>query len=154
MKFTCVIFDLDGTLVDTLDDIAYSMNRALQACGFPPVGRDAYLAKVGWGIKHLAALALPPDAGKNERTVETVAARSVKFYAEDPLIYSKPYPGIQELLAELRRRRVKTAVLTNKPDPVAQLVIKGIFPLIPSTPFTGIFPSGPASPILLPYGIS
>jgi phosphoglycolate phosphatase len=128
MKFTCVIFDLDGTLVDTLDDIALSMNRALQSCGFPPISRDAYLAKVGWGIKRLASLALPPDAGADEKIAETVAARAVKFYAEEPLVYSKPYPGIQELLAELRRRRVKTAVLTNKPDPVAQLVIKGIFP--------------------------
>lgn len=146
MKFTCVIFDLDGTLVDTLDDIAHSMNRALEACGFPPVSRDAYLAKVGWGIKRLASLALPPEAGKDEKTVETVAARAVRFYAEEPLVYSKPYPGIQELLAELRRRRVKTAVLTNKPDPVAQLVIKGVFPPRSFDAVQGDTPSRPRKP--------
>jgi phosphoglycolate phosphatase len=128
MKFTCVIFDLDGTLVDTLDDIARSMNRALEANGFPPVRREAYAAMVGWGIRRLASLALPPDAGKDEKTAETVAACAVRFYAEEPLVYSRPYPGIPELLSELRRRRVKTAVLTNKPDPVARLVIEGLFP--------------------------
>ncbi|MDR0387841.1 MAG: HAD family hydrolase [Treponema sp.] len=128
MKFTCVIFDLDGTLVDTLDDIARSMNRALEVRGFPPVGREAYTAMVGWGIKRLASLALPPEAGKDEKTVETVAADAVRFYAEEPLVYSRPYAGIQELVPELRRRRVKTAVLTNKPDPVARLVIAGLFP--------------------------
>jgi phosphoglycolate phosphatase len=128
MKFTCVIFDLDGTLVDTLDDIARSMNRALEAHGFPPAGREAYPAMVGWGIKRLAALALPPEAGKDEKTVDAVAADAVRFYAEEPLVHSRPYPGIQELVTELRRRRVKTAVLTNKPDPIAQLVIAGLFP--------------------------
>jgi phosphoglycolate phosphatase len=128
MKFTCVIFDLDGTLVDTLDDIACSMNRALEVHGFPPVRREAYPAMVGWGIKRLASLALPPEAGKNEKTVETVAADAVRFYAEEPLVYSRPYPGILELMTELRRRRVKAAVLTNKPDPIARLVITGLFP--------------------------
>jgi phosphoglycolate phosphatase len=125
MQFTCVIFDLDGTLVDTLGDIARSMNRALEAHGFPPVKQEAYADMVGWGIKHLAFLAL---GGKDEKAAETVAAAAARFYAEEPLVYARPYPGIPELVAELRRRRVKTAVLTNKPDPVAQLVIGGLFP--------------------------
>ncbi|MDR2742387.1 MAG: HAD family hydrolase [Treponema sp.] len=128
MKFTCVIFDLDGTLVDTLDDIARSMNRALEANGFPSADREAYASMVGWGIKRLASLALPPEAGRDEKTVEAVAACAVRFYAEEPLVHSRPYPGVPELLGELKRRRVKTAVLTNKPDPVARLVIGGLFP--------------------------
>jgi phosphoglycolate phosphatase len=128
MKFTCVIFDLDGTLVNTLGDIALSMNQALEACGFSPLRQEAYAAMVGWGIKRLASLALPPEAGQDERIVETLAACAVKFYNKDPLVYSKPYPDIPELLGELKRRRIKTAVLTNKPDPIAQLVIKGLFP--------------------------
>ncbi|MDR3131123.1 MAG: HAD family hydrolase [Treponema sp.] len=128
MKFTCVIFDLDGTLADTLDDIAFSMNRALEANGFPPLRREACAAMTGWGIKRLASLALPPDAARDEKTVETVAGCAARFYEEAPLVYSRPYPGIQELLLELKRRRVKTAVLTNKPDPAARLVVEGLFP--------------------------
>jgi phosphoglycolate phosphatase len=146
MKFTCVIFDLDGTLVDTLDDIALSMNRALEACGFPPVSREAYISMVGWGIKRLASLALPPEAGRDEKTVETLAALAVRFYAQDPLVYSRPYPGIPELLEELRRRRIKTAVLTNKPDPVARLVIKGLFPPNSFDAVLGDMPGRPRKP--------
>jgi phosphoglycolate phosphatase len=59
--------------------------------------------------------------------VEVIAADASRFYAERPLFYSKPYPGIPELLAELRGKKIKTAVLTNKPDPVARLVIEGLF---------------------------
>ncbi|MDR1948612.1 MAG: HAD family hydrolase [Spirochaetaceae bacterium] len=127
MKFNCVIFDLDGTLVDTLADIAESMNRALESGGFPPVPRGEYAAMVGWGIKRLALLALPPET-RDEETAEAIAARAARFYGENPLVHSRPYPGIPQLAAELKRLKVRTAVLTNKPDPVAQLVIGGLFP--------------------------
>jgi phosphoglycolate phosphatase len=145
MKFTCVIFDLDGTLVDTLDDIAGGMNRALEHHGFPPAAREAYRDMVGWGIKRLAFLALPPDK-RDEKTVETVAADAVRFYAEAPLVHSRPYPGILELTAELRRRHVKTAVLTNKPDPVAQMVIGGLFPPLTFDLVLGDSPGRPRKP--------
>jgi phosphoglycolate phosphatase len=127
MKFKCVIFDLDGTLVDTLGDIAFSMNRALESRGFPPVPREEYAGMVGWGIKRLAFLAMPP-AVRDEKTAESLAGLAAEFYEKNPLVHSQPYPGIPELIADLKRLKVKTAVLTNKPDPVAQLVIHGLFP--------------------------
>jgi phosphoglycolate phosphatase len=145
MKFTCVIFDLDGTLVNTLDDIARSMNKALEVQGFPAVPEDDYRDIVGWGIKRLAFLALPPEA-RNEKTAETVAGYAARFYAEEPLVHSKPYPGIPEMVAELRRRRVKTAVLTNKPDPVARLVIDGLFPPFSFDAVLGDKPGRPRKP--------
>jgi phosphoglycolate phosphatase len=125
-KFRAIIFDLDGTLVDTIGDIAASMNRALERGGFPPLAEEAYIEKVGWGIKKLAFLALPEDA-RNDEVVEKVAADASRLYAEKPLGFSKPYPGIRELITEVRRRKLKTAVLTNKPDPVTQSVIGGLF---------------------------
>ncbi|MDR3167118.1 MAG: HAD family hydrolase [Treponema sp.] len=131
MRFKCVIFDLDGTLVDTIEDIAASMNRALEVHGFPPAPLEGYPKIVGWGIKKLAYLALPPAAREGEAgetIAAAVAADASRFYAERPLVYSKPYPGIPELLAALRGKGVKTAVLTNKPDPVARLVTAGLFP--------------------------
>jgi phosphoglycolate phosphatase len=125
-QFGCVIFDLDGTLVDTIADIAESMNRALGSHNFPPLPPEAYTEKIGWGIKRLAFLALPPSA-RDDETVEALAAAASRFYAERPLVYSRAYPGIPELVRDLQRKKIKTAVLTNKPDPVAKLVIDGLF---------------------------
>ncbi|MDR1030561.1 MAG: HAD family hydrolase [Treponema sp.] len=129
MNNKVVIFDLDGTLVDTLADIAASMNRALELQGFPPVALQEYISKVGWGIHRLALLALPQAVQEGRESIaDVVAEHATRFYAEQPLVYSAPYPGIQELVATLKRGGFKTAVLTNKPDPVAQLVVNGLFP--------------------------
>jgi phosphoglycolate phosphatase len=132
MKFKCIIFDLDGTLVDTIADIAASMNRALALHSFPPLIPSEYTKIVGWGIKRLAFLALPLTEQRKEgaqELAEGIAHDATRFYAESPLGYSKPYPGIPELIAELNRKNIKIAVLTNKPDPVARLVVQGLFPL-------------------------
>ena len=125
MKHKGVIFDLDGTLIDTLGDIAASMNKALETHGFPALEIDAYREKVGWGIRRLAALCLTEN---NKEASDTVAETATRFYSEAPLVFTKAYPGIPELVSELRQRKIKTAVLTNKPDPTAQLVVAGIFP--------------------------
>jgi len=124
-KYSGVIFDLDGTLVDTLGDIAVSMNRALSKRGFPELPAEAYQSKVGWGIERLAFLSLPDNA---REAAGLVAQDAIDFYAETPLVHSRPYPGILELIGILKQKKVKTAVLTNKPDPVAQKVISGLFP--------------------------
>jgi len=127
MRHKGIIFDLDGTLVDTLGDVAASMNRGMKLHGFPEHQTEEYRDKVGWGIKRLAFLALPEEA-RNEETAAKVAADASRFYAEVPLVYSRPYPGISELVGALKQKKIKTAVLTNKPDHVAQLVIDGLFP--------------------------
>ena len=126
-KYKGIIFDLDGTLVDTLEDIAASMNRALKTRGFPEHPAEDYKSKVGWGIKRLAFLSLPEES-RSDELAALVAADSAAFYAETPLVHSKPYPGISEVLSSMRQMKIKTAVLTNKPDPVAQKVIAGLFP--------------------------
>ncbi|MDL2228682.1 HAD family hydrolase [Treponema sp. OttesenSCG-928-L16] len=127
MKYKCVIFDLDGTLVDTIGDIAASMNHALAARSAPAHTPEEYLRMVGWGMRRLAYQALPPD-DRDEQAIDAVVAGATSFYAEHPFVYAKPYPGIPELIAALKMSKVRTAVLTNKPDPVAQLVIAGLFP--------------------------
>jgi phosphoglycolate phosphatase len=123
MKFKGILFDLDGTLAD----ITSSMNRALKARGFPEHAAAEYREKVGWGITRLAYLALPEDK-RDEKLAAELAAEGARYYAEAPLALTKPYPGISEVITELKRRKIKTAVLTNKPDPVAQMVIAGLFP--------------------------
>ena len=126
-KHKGVIFDLDGTLVDTLGDIAASMNQVLKLHGFPELPAGEYAEKVGWGIKRLAFLALPEGA-RSEETAALLGTEAAGCYAETPLAYSKPYPGIPELVSALVQKKIKTAVLTNKPDPVAQKVMAGLFP--------------------------
>jgi phosphoglycolate phosphatase len=125
MKYKGVIFDLDGTLIDTLGDIAANMNKALEKHGFPVLETEAYREKVGWGIVRLASLCLPPD--KKEMT-DKVAQDAVKFYGEEPYTLTKPYPGIIDLVSELKQKNIKTAVLTNKPDPTTQIIIANLFP--------------------------
>ena len=126
-KYSGIIFDLDGTLVDTLGDIAASMNKALKLHGFPELETEQYRDKVGWGVKRLAFLSLPPDAA-SEECAAAVAADAIVFYAETPLHYSKAYPGIPDLISVLRSKKVKTVVLSNKPDLPARKVIEGLFP--------------------------
>ena len=126
-KYKGVIFDLDGTLVDTLADIAASMNRALKQRGFPELPVEDYREKVGSGIRRLAFLALP-EASRTQETAELLAADAAGFYAETPLLHSRPYPGIAELINVLLAKKIKTIILTNKPDHVAQKVIAGLFP--------------------------
>ena len=126
LKYTGVIFDLDGTLVNTLEDIALAMNLALKSRGFPELPPEAYIEKVGWGLNRLAFLALPEDERK-EDTAALLAFDMLKFYTEKPITHSAPYPGILELINTLKGKKIKTAVLTNKQDVVAQKVIAALF---------------------------
>lgn len=131
MKYRCVIFDCDGTLVDTLEDIAASMNRALAACGFSPLPVENYAAMVGWGIEKLAWLVLPA-AERTGENVEKVSAEAARLYYGNPLGASRPYPGMAELAAALAAgpggKKIRRVVLSNKPEPVLRRVIDGLFP--------------------------
>jgi phosphoglycolate phosphatase len=127
MKYRCVLFDLDGTLVDTIEDIAAAMNRALEHHGFPPRPVEQFPGMIGRGIGKLAFDALPDEA-KSGETAARVAADAARFYAERPLGCSKPYPGMVELVKTLTGMKVKTAVISNKPDAITRLVVEGLFP--------------------------
>ncbi|MDR1420100.1 MAG: HAD family hydrolase [Treponema sp.] len=127
MKYRCIIFDLDGTLADTIPDIAQAMNRALAEEGFATVDEAAYSAMVGWGIRRLAELALPPSA-RTEEAVKRIAARAERVYHENPLVRTKVYPGMAGIAGALAEKHIKTAVLSNKPDEVTRSVVNGLFP--------------------------
>jgi phosphoglycolate phosphatase len=115
-----VIFDLDGTLLDSLGDLASAMNRSLAARGFPTHPLDAYRSFVGEGVQRLAERALPP--GKQDERASLVAAYQAD-YAEHLTHSTTPYPGIPALLDGLTARRLPMAVLSNKPDaPTRHLV--------------------------------
>jgi len=146
-KYRCVIFDCDGTLADTLEDIAAAMNGALSERGFPAVPVDKYRGMVGWGIFRLAELALPETArtGENVRTVGNLAGRLMEDSLSGKSL-SKPYPGIRELLAELGNSKTRTAVLSNKPDPVLRRLMKDLFPEHVFDAVYGLRPGAPPKP--------
>jgi phosphoglycolate phosphatase len=126
LKYSCVLFDLDGTLVDTIADIAAAMNYALVKYGYPAHDEAAYRHIVGKGIRRLAYDALP-ETVKNDSLAAIVAGEALRYYAEHPADYAKAYPGVATVISELKRQKVKTAVLSNKPDEIAQMVIAKLF---------------------------
>ncbi|MDR2149473.1 MAG: HAD-IA family hydrolase [Spirochaetaceae bacterium] len=145
MKFSCVLFDLDGTLLDTLQDIAYNMNRALVIKGLAPLALEAYTDMVGWGMYTLAYKALPP-ALRTEQNAYDLASCAIQSYAENPALYTKPYPGIPAVVAALKERGALTAVLTNKPDRLAQAVIERLFAPASFDYIAGVVAHRPAKP--------
>ncbi|MDR1096477.1 MAG: HAD family hydrolase [Spirochaetaceae bacterium] len=126
LKYSCVLFDLDGTLVDTIADIAAAMNHALVKYGYPARDEKTYRRFVGNGIRRLAYDMLP-ETEKNDSLAAVVSGEALRYYAEHPADYARPYPGITAVISELKRQKVKTAVLSNKPDEIAQLVIAKLF---------------------------
>jgi phosphoglycolate phosphatase len=142
-KFRCVIFDLDGTLADTLDDLVANINRSLEENKFAPVSREIIRKMQGGELETMVLAALPPG---NEHLVDKLTAGVLRFYAEAPLHLAKPYPQIPELLLELGRKKCKTAVLTNKPDHVAHLEIDRLFPFFKFGLVNGIRPGFPNKP--------
>jgi phosphoglycolate phosphatase len=118
-----VVFDLDGTLADTLAAIAGVVNFSLRSMGLPDHPLDAYRTMVGDGIVVLCRRALP--AGRKELEAELLA-RARARYAGHFLDGARLYDGIVDLLVELRRRGAKLGVLSNKPDELTLKTIEGL----------------------------
>jgi phosphoglycolate phosphatase len=121
------IFDLDGTLADTIEDIANAVNRMLSRRGLPEHNLARYKLMVGEGFRNLVTRALP-DNLRDENYIEGARAEASADYALRCLERSAPYPGIRELLAALAAKGVAFAVLSNKPDALTKKVIAGLFP--------------------------
>jgi len=122
-----VIFDLDGTLVDTLEDLASAMNRTLRGRGFPVHPAGAYKLMVGDGFRSFTYRALP-ELSRDAATVDSVRAEAAAYYAEHCVDLSRPYAGVPELLAALAAKKLPLAVLSNKPDDLVQRVVVRLFP--------------------------
>ncbi len=123
-----VLFDLDGTLVDTLHDIADAMNQVLEAAGLPSLPIAAYREHVGWGARDLVERALPES--ERTRVDEHLNAFRDRYYAH-PVHSSGLYPGIAALLGELAAREVPMAILTNKPEQPALVVVDALLADVP-----------------------
>ena len=127
MRFKAVIFDMDGTLLDTLESLAGAMNAVLRKWGFSPHPVEQYRYFVGNGVEELVRRALPEDARSPERVTEGTAAMR-REYAERWRAGTRAYDGIGELLAAVRRAGLRTAVLSNKMHDFTQEMARTLFP--------------------------
>ncbi len=144
-KFQAIIFDLDGTLLDTLADIANATNAALTRLGFPTHPQDAYRYFLGDGMDCLVRRSVPEESHDGDtlkKCHEAILSEYKHRWAEN----TRPYPGIAELLSELDRRGITKAVLSNKPDALTKQtvdkllgsfrfeIVRGARPEIPTKP--------------------
>lgn len=125
--YKAVICDLDGTLLDTLEDLASSMNGILEEMGFPAHPTYSYRYFVGDGIQELARRVLP-ESQRDEKMIEDCIAGMMDRYRRSWNHKTSPYPGILELLDTLKERGVGLAVFSNKPHEFTTLMVDHYFP--------------------------
>jgi phosphoglycolate phosphatase len=126
-RFRAVLFDLDGTLLDTLADLGESMNAALAEIGAPGHRLDAYRRFVGDGVAKLAERALP-EGRRDEATIGACVSAMGRIYGARWDRKTRPYPGIEETVEALRARGIAAAVLSNKPHDLTRAVVARFFP--------------------------
>lgn len=122
-----IIFDLDGTLLNTIDDLGYACNYALEQTGYATFPIEAYPAKVGNGINNLIRRALP-ESERTEKNILRVRAHFVPYYNNHNCDYTRPYEGIPELLATLKAQGHQLAVASNKYQAATEKIVNHFFP--------------------------
>lgn len=125
MKYDTLIFDLDGTLTNTIGDLTAAVNVALEKFGFPLRTEEEITSFVGNGNRTLIKRSAPE--GTDEEIREQMYSVFCEYYEGHSMVRTKPYKGTVELLGELRKLNVKTAVVTNKNEDIAEAVVEHYF---------------------------
>lgn len=125
-----VIFDLDGTLVNSIEDLAHACNHALTEMGYAVHSVNSYSSMVGNGISKLIERALPEEA-RRQRVIEAMRTKFIEYYDRHLYDFTVPYPGIPQLLEELHRRDIALAVASNKYQKACEEIVKHLFPQVP-----------------------
>lgn len=125
MSYQTAVFDLDGTLLDTLEDLCLATNAALERHSLPRRSRDEVRLFVGNGVEMLIRRAVP--AGTDEETILAVLADFKTTYAAICEDHTRPYDGILDMLAALRERRIRVAVVSNKFDAATKKLCEKYF---------------------------
>lgn len=141
-----VIFDLDGTLLNTIDDLGTAANHTLAELGLPQHTLDEYRLMVGNGMRKLIMRALPDDKASDDAFVDSTLAKFLEYYAQHIDIYTKPYPGIPELINTLSTAGFKLAVASNKIQAGAEKLIAKFFPEVDFVAVMGNSPDYPLKP--------
>lgn len=145
MNTELVIFDLDGTLLDTIGDLAAACNVVLERRGLPLHTYEQYCHFVGNGIMRLVERALPEEL-RTPEYVARVRADFVEYYTAHIDLLTKPYDGIEELVGELARRGVRMAVASNKFQAGTEKLVGRYFPAVKCDAVLGQRPDVPLKP--------
>jgi phosphoglycolate phosphatase len=146
MTHTAILFDLDGTLLDTLEDLADSMNAALHSLGLPTHGREAYRIFVGDGVENLVKRAIPSSHLGDADLIRDAVRRMREEYGRRWHEKTRPYQGITTLLDAAGALGVKCAILSNKPHPATVEVVAHFFPTYRFAAVLGARPGVPIKP--------
>ena len=146
MNYKLVLFDLDGTLLDTLDDLSEAVNYAMDLRGLPGHTRKEYMSMVGHGIRNLVKQALPEDKQENDALIDSALADFKAYYTAHIDVYTHPYPGMQRVVEMLHKEGVQMAVASNKFQEGAEYLIRKFFPGIPFVAVLGNRPGFPLKP--------
>jgi phosphoglycolate phosphatase len=145
MKRKLLVFDLDGTLMDTLDGITHAADKALIDRGLPALGRPFYETAIGGGARPLIEKALK-EAGGGKELMEGTLSDFLAGYKESWSVGLRCYPGMEELVLDLKNRGYTILVNTNKPDQIALPVVRSVFPEEVISGVAGSSPNYPKKP--------
>ena len=146
MKYKLVLFDLDGTLLDTLEDLGAAVNAALKSRGFPQHTQEAFRGMVGHGVRNLVAQALPEPLQQDDRLIDDCLADFMAYYTAHIADKTTTYPGMQELVKELNAASVRLAIASNKFQDGTETLVNQFFPGIPFVAVLGNRPGFPLKP--------
>ena len=132
-----VIFDLDGTLLDTVADLGEAVNHALAKRGLPLHSREEYIRKVGHGVRNLVTVSLPEELQSDEALIDECLADFKAWYTTHIDVYTHPYPGMQQLLRDLHSRGVRIAVASNKFQSGTEYLVDKFFGDVPFAAILG-----------------
>ena len=146
MKPKLVLFDLDGTLLNTIADLSEAVNHALELRDLPLHSLEEITKMVGHGVRNLIMQALPAELRDDTATVDAVLTDFTDYYFAHIDVYTQPYPGIPELITALHRNGILLAVASNKFQAGTEYLIKEFFPGIPFVAVLGNRPGFPLKP--------
>lgn len=141
-----IVFDLDGTLLNTIDDIGNSCNVILESKGFPTHEIESYKKMVGNGFDALMRRALPHDKSVSDEMLGNLVTAAKEYYCEHMMDKTGPYENMPEILQTLANAKITLAVLSNKPDNLSRILIKHYFPDISFAFIQGALPGIPLKP--------
>lgn len=146
MRYKLVLFDLDGTLLDTIDDLSEAVNHAMGLRGFPLHTRNEYMKMVGNGVRNLVQRALPAEEREDETLLDAALADFKAYYTSHIDVHTRPFAGMEDLLWQLHRGGVKMAIASNKFQEGIEYLVNRFFAGIPFVSVLGNRPGYPLKP--------